>query len=404
MRRIVAGLACATLASGTGSRGASAQDRTVRADGPPVWGEMPALVEEVRIGLLEGPPEYLFGQVSGLAALADGSIWVGDDHLHAIRRYAADGAYQGQVGREGEGPGEFDTPTTIRVLSDGSVAVFDPRLRRISHFEADGTFLDSFAPPTNGIYGGVVGDLGVDGEGRFTVAAMKPPAPGQPRTAMSVVWLLLDRAGAVLDTLRLEPTEPVGSSDPIRTLTRRSPLGYLVTGRTDRYALTLQLGPGEARTIERAWEPVRYASEERAERERLEEVIEGRSGRPGRDIPRTKLPWKDLWIDGAGRLWVRMYAEGYRHEETPGEEASRREACAFFGASDEECDRGVDAWREPVVFEVIEPDGRYLGRVRLPAADAVPKQAEGAHLWVVEEGDFGEQSVVRYRIDAGGPR
>ena len=48
--------------------------RPVRGDGPPVWGDTPRLVEEVRIGTLEGDPEYAFGMVGGVLATTDGTI------------------------------------------------------------------------------------------------------------------------------------------------------------------------------------------------------------------------------------------------------------------------------------------------------------------------------------------
>ena len=95
------------------------------ADGPPVWGPSPTLVEEARIGPLMGQAEYAFGRVGGLAVTGDGTIWVSDVQRGAVRRYTADGVYIDQIGRKGEGPGEFVAPANLRVLPDASVIVWD---------------------------------------------------------------------------------------------------------------------------------------------------------------------------------------------------------------------------------------------------------------------------------------
>lgn len=40
----------------------------------PAWGDSPALVEELRIGGLQGDEEYTFGSVSALAPTPDGHL------------------------------------------------------------------------------------------------------------------------------------------------------------------------------------------------------------------------------------------------------------------------------------------------------------------------------------------
>ena len=87
---------------------ARAQDTlVVRADNPPSWGLNLRTVEEVRIGALEGPEEYVFGRVQSIAVGLDGTIYVTDDQVPVIRCYDSDGSYLGDVGREGSGPGEY---------------------------------------------------------------------------------------------------------------------------------------------------------------------------------------------------------------------------------------------------------------------------------------------------------
>jgi hypothetical protein len=65
-------------------------------------------------------------------------------------------------------------------------------------------------------------------------------------------------------------------------------------------------------------------------------------------------------------------------------------------------------WKQPVVFDVIEPNGRFLGTVAIPGVrkspyDSFPRivRARDMTVWTIELGEFDEQYVVRYRIVPG---
>lgn len=153
-----------------GLPGGAQEIETVVVDGPPVWGEDVRVVEEVRIGTVLGAAEYAFGLIGSVAVTDAGTIWVGDRQLGALRRYRPDGTYIDQIGREGEGPGEFEYPFGMRVLADGSVAVWDDGLLRVTRFTDDGTYIDSFSPPTHRT-GGNVEEFEVDAEGNLYILA-----------------------------------------------------------------------------------------------------------------------------------------------------------------------------------------------------------------------------------------
>lgn len=55
-------------------------------------------------------------------------------------------------------------------------------------------------------------------------------------------------------------------------------------------------------------------------------------------------------------------------------------------------------WRQPEVFDVLDPRGRFLGTVVLPLASQVV-YAKGAYFWTIEHGEFEEQYLVRYRAE-----
>ena len=67
----------------------------------------------VRVGIVDGPLEYIFGNVTDGVRLEDGSIVVADEQSANLRRYDPNGRHVWTSGRSGEGPGEY---TGLRLL------------------------------------------------------------------------------------------------------------------------------------------------------------------------------------------------------------------------------------------------------------------------------------------------
>ena len=61
----------------------------------------------VRIGVIDGPVEYIFGDVTGAIRLEDGGVVIVDEQSHNVRRYDAGGRHVWTSGQAGEGPGDF---------------------------------------------------------------------------------------------------------------------------------------------------------------------------------------------------------------------------------------------------------------------------------------------------------
>ena len=55
-------------------------------------------------------------------------------------------------------------------------------------------------------------------------------------------------------------------------------------------------------------------------------------------------------------------------------------------------------WREPPVFDVFEPDGRFLGMLTLPVRARL-MQARGDQVWAIDRDELGVEYVVRYGIE-----
>ncbi len=99
---------------------------------------------EVRIGSVDDP-DYIFGPIGSLSVGPDGLLYTMHWGEGTIRRWTQDGAPAGSVGREGEGPGEFQEAAGMGFFGD-SLWVWDRRAYRVSYFDLEGEFLGSVSP------------------------------------------------------------------------------------------------------------------------------------------------------------------------------------------------------------------------------------------------------------------
>lgn len=375
-----------------------------------VWGDSARLVEELRIGRLEGPPEETFGRIVALDVGPDGTIYVADRQAPALRAYAADGSYRRTLGGEGGGPGEYQGLNGLNMLAvhpDGRVLLRVPANSRINVYGPDGS-LEEHWPIRGGVYSSY--PLSVDTAGRVWHTTFELGDEG-PRLFV----VRFDAEGTATDTLPADrwsyeaPQLSASSGDgengfsTIRSVpfTSRarwtiSAHGYLVGGVSTAYEVELMRTDGPVVRLSRAVPPVPVLPEEKGdERERL--VAQMRQVNPswrwsGPTLPSTKAPFRDLLVDDDGRVWVLRHT---RAERIPDEELEE---------PDSPNDPPPERWREPIVYDVFRPDGRYLGPVRAPVEFSnYPRPViRGDTVWATAEDELGVEYVVRYRIERGG--
>ncbi len=144
-RRFSRALAAAVIA-GAALASACRDDAGSGAD-PFPYAPWTATGPEVRIGVVEGDPDYVFGPVAGLEVGPDGLIYSRHGE-GTIRRWTVDGQAAGTVGRPGEGPGEFQRLGGIGFFGD-TLWAWDNRSYRASYFSLGGEFLGSVSPPVD---------------------------------------------------------------------------------------------------------------------------------------------------------------------------------------------------------------------------------------------------------------
>jgi hypothetical protein len=371
------------------------------------WGADARLEPQLRIGVLEGDDFYMFGQVRALAVGPDGCIYVVDSQVPALRKYAPDGSYIATFGREGGGPGEYADPDGgLAVLDDGRVVLRDPGNGRFQVYAPDGE------PRTTWRIRGNFNTsrpLVVDTAGRVYTLSLVDPG--------SDTWQIGlmghdSETGEPIDTLaapawdyeepelvaRQEMEWGMNSSSAFVPFSpvehwALSPLGYMVGGLSTRYAIDQYLPDGTVLRVERVLDPVPVAAGEKADAEADVRWIL-RQTQPdwtwnGPAIPDAKPPFRDLYVGKDGRIWVLLSMPGERIPDDqlppPGDRPDPRPGYP---------------WREPVAFDVFEPDGTYLGRVDAPGGIALTPEPvfDGDRVWAVVRDELDVQYVTRFRV------
>jgi hypothetical protein len=210
----------AVLACGGESSSATTWDGAVRDSagieivenfGAPLWPEGPGweFTEVVRIGALDGPPEYQFGNIVGIQVLSDGRIVIVDAMAHNVRFYTPDGEHIRTVLREGQGPGELGGGGHMLLRGAGdTLLVGDGNAGRVHVLAPDGTYLETFSRlPKDGYTGG----YWAFGRGTGRITSMHRPIRLSDGTLPDTLEILLERDvhGGIVDTLARLPSRHV---------------------------------------------------------------------------------------------------------------------------------------------------------------------------------------------------
>jgi hypothetical protein len=117
---------------------------TVKNPGEPVYGEFTfSLEEDLSLGGDPHKENYYFPRRASLAVDDDRNIYVLDSGNFRIQKYDSSGHYLLSIGRQGQGPGEFQYPSNLSLDAQGNILIFDSMTRAIKVFAQDGTYKES---------------------------------------------------------------------------------------------------------------------------------------------------------------------------------------------------------------------------------------------------------------------
>lgn len=351
-----------------------------------LWGSKVRLVEELTIGVLDGRDQYVFGDITELVGDGSGGVYVFDRQVPALRHFDAAGRHTMNLGRKGEGPGEYsDAVTGLAIRRDGRVMAYDARQGRINLYDVDGSASEHWQ-----IHSGLFVDnsLLVDSVDHTYLKILAEELDwGKPLPRPWPIGLLhLDQRGQVVDTLKQPQIDgaPGGASGPLSTakVWTLGPRGVVV-GINDTYSFEIRKASGKVIRVTREYAPLPVLRDEwqAYEARRLWESDRDEADAP--TTPRTKPVYRSFSVDTSGRIWVRKYMAAV---PMPSERSDDPNAPPAF------------PFEEPVGFDVFAPGGEYLGEIILPSEVEV-EWLGSRHLFAVRRGSFDEQYIVRLRLE-----
>ena len=283
------------------------------------------------VGTFEGDTLYQLYQVSGAVRLPDGRIAISDNGSLQLRIYGPDGTFQRSWGREGEGPGEFQSVQVVGVLGPDTLVVLDGRLRRISllipeegfvgqstveeelgmTFVANGMFQDGSIVFGGGLSFGPGGEIPSDGLSRA----------GASYRSASLDGTLAADFGTVPGPEIFVRTQGGGGEYMISASTipfARRPAAsvrgdHFYLGSSDTYEIAAFDATGRLESIFRVSQPLTPVTRSEVDRLIQERVasLEDPSAAPAlrnalRDMPTppTLPAYQSLVVDVEGCLWV----------------------------------------------------------------------------------------------------
>lgn len=336
----------------------------------------------VVIGAVDGPEEYVLGQVGGVTVDDDGRIWVGDTQAKEVRVYDSGGAFVTRVSRDGEGPGEVRNISGMAPAPDG-IGVLDARLARVTVFDEDGAVVRSFriGRPYMILH---ATPMAFDDQGRFYD---RTPLPSAPLTD-TIAVITYSRAGEPLDTAviaGLERDDLVITENGLPRMSFSRPFapqpslafgpeGTVYFSRGDAYRIEVLSPAGDTlRVIRREVppRPVEDDAREAAMASLAESYERARSPMPpGIELPGTHPAIQALRVDREGNLWV-------------------------LAASDPSM--------KTLEWAVHDPDGRYLGDVATPVMNIMDIGADFVAGVARDELGVPRVRVVPIRKQGGSP-
>jgi hypothetical protein len=167
-----------------------------------------AVAEELRIGNMDDP-DMGFTRIGAVAVDHDANVYVMEPEEREIRVYDPQGSLIRRIGRQGSGPGEFESPTAFGMIGD-TLWANDIRNRRITLFTRAGELITSFTTtpiPIETIPGlsVMVTASGLAKDGTLTSSWMVAMMRDPPTDTIMIPIVRMDTTGAILDTVRHVP-------------------------------------------------------------------------------------------------------------------------------------------------------------------------------------------------------
>lgn len=289
-----------------------------------------------------------------------GNIYVLDSGVHKVFILDSQGRYLKHFGKKGQGPGEFQTPSCMKIMPDGKINIVDNGNRKIIQFDSNGNYIGgisltnypSLARPMIDPEGGILG-MYDEFEPRTTLALIRiPPNYIEPAFYFKSI-----------------ESRPIFDGNSINLFFPQfeftvSTKGYIIWGFQDKYILNISSLDGRAiRNIENEYDQIvlPYAVAEARAKQMFSRI-------PGPmnykiEHPQYYWPFSTLIADESGRLLAR----------TPHKTADGKS-----------------------IYDLFDEEGRLLSRLAFYGSPVLWKNN---FLFIVDESSLIGQVIKRYRVE-----
>ncbi len=349
--------------------------RAVHNPETPLYGEFTLDLEtDLTIGG-DGDDSTIFYEARRMAVDEEGNMYVLDSGNHRIQKFDDEGNFLQTIGKEGQGPGEFENLSAIFLADDGTFYAADGM--RMHRFKQDGTFLSSI-PLTNRIT-----DFWIAPDKHIYGVEVRNTEQGRHRYLVK-----LNPEGKELETLaeyadvQAVDRENEGVRMRYVIMHRYNPLLYLIPSPgggffyTHSAEYTLMHADAQAETdtiIKKAVEPAPIS---RQEKDRIIQDTMDYVSTRGRNVPEDiirqgcRFPptapfFVAVVVDDRGRLYVRRLKSSLDESDTQ-------------------------------VLDIFGPEGHYLYQVTTEVRPSVITGGRLYELW--EDEEEGTIQLRRYRI------
>jgi hypothetical protein len=315
------------------------------------------LSREMVLGGKEGSADYMFSQIQDVDVDPQGNIFVLDQRETQVKVFNARGEYLRTIGRRGQGPGELQMPVLVQITKQNELLVYDYAMARANLYSPEGIFLRQRSSRTP------LFPLAMDSRGCLVGFEILAPPPMGGKRLMRYNPEL-QQAELVAQDKQGQPAAFDIGKPTVHACV--APNDVLVWGNSKDYVLYFVNPAGKIfRIVQRDYDPVPISS---ADRKEYEEKLAG-PVRHGMSLKfRDYYPaFSMISSDEQGRIFVKTYE-------------------SMEGANGRN------------IFDIYDPEGRYLTRAMIPANLNEYSAWEKDRLYTIEMDDQDYPAIVRYRI------
>lgn len=343
------------------------------------------LTSELTIDDSSLPDDVFFEQIYHFALDESGMIYACDVRAHNIKKFDSNGKFIKVIGRQGQGPGEFNRPWDIAASWDG-IIVYDMGNRRLCALSGEGEHLQSLTiQRADGnprkMKGLPNGDVVIEreiihfGEGdkpQDCIIQVYSPDLTLKKTILShPVWRNKYRQIQGMFSNIIQPFTPDVYWDV-------TPESHIVIGFAADYTIEIHnVEKGKISTFSHKYDPVKVTDEDKEKffagltsstsngsRMELPKEIKEMT-----EFPKNKPAFTNILVDPEGNILV---FPSQKISDTP-----------------------------EIVFDAFDPAGTFIGKVRLTSKTTFPPYSVEVHngfIWGIEHDEEELPKIVKYRI------